>query len=295
MKRILFIILILLISISSNAQKGNNKIFANYEDTLKKLSYIIMNGQNDEEKGKANINFISNLNKVLEYEKSFKYPFDSLKVVSRIYSPDNNFRIFNWYIYNDNGDYIYYATIQHYNKYRKKYEFFNLTDNSENIRNPEQKDLNAENWYGCLYYDIIYIKKNGRKFYTLLGWDGNNDFSTKKIIDIMSFSNKEKVKFGLPIFKISKTESQKRIILEYDSRTSVSVKYHKKEKKIIFNNLTPQKKGLEGLKEYYVPEGSFNSYKYKKGKWWFEKDIDARNKIMDQQKKKKPSNGILPN
>jgi len=26
-----------------------------------------------------------------------------------------------------------------------------------------------------------------------------------------------------------------------------------------------------------VPDGSFNAYEYKKGKWWLIKDIDARN------------------
>ena len=35
----------------------------------------------------------------------------------------------------------------------------------------------------------------------------------KKIIDVMYFSGKNKIKFGLPIFKKSKDQSQKRVIL----------------------------------------------------------------------------------
>ena len=67
----------------------------------------------------------------------------------------------------------------------------------------------------------------------------------------------------------------------------------KKKKKIIFNNLIPIKKELEGLYEYYVPDGSNNSYNYKSGKWIFEKDIDARND-KNNNSRKKPKMGLLP-
>ena len=61
---------------------------------------------------------------------------------------------------------------------------------------------------------IIYLKKSGRKYYTLLGWDGNDGRSTKKIIEPMYFSGKTKVKFGLPIFKLKDKTKPKRIACE---------------------------------------------------------------------------------
>ena len=90
-------------------------------------------------------------------------------------------------------------------------------------------------------------KKAGKKYYTLLSWDLNDKYSRKKIIDVMYFSGKNKIKFGLPIFKKNKKESQKRVILEYDSKTSVSVKYHEKDQRIVFNHLIPSRKDLVGL------------------------------------------------
>ena len=102
----------------------------------------------------------------------------------------------------------------------------------------------------------------------------------------MSFSGKNKIKFGLPIFKQNKKESQKRVILEYDSKTSISVKYHSKEGKIVFNHLVPPNKDLEGLEEYYIPEGTFNAYQYKRGKWWLQQDIDIRNQQKIKRIKK---------
>ena len=290
----IYLLILTLISLNGFAQKGNNKLIAEYEDTLKVMAHSIMNAEKETEKRLANQAFITNLTEVLRYEKSFKFPFDSLVTIARLVSPDNTFRIFNWLLKKDNGSYEYYGIVHYHNKNRKRYEIINLVDNSSNIRNAEQEDLDAKNWYGGLYYEIAYIKKAGRKYYTLLAWDGNDMNSTKKIIDVMYFSGRNKIKFGLPIFKQNKKESQKRVIVEYDAKTSVSVKYQKKEKRIVFNHLVPARKDLIGLEEYYIPEGTFNAYQYKRGKWWLEQDIDIRNK-QKIKRIKKPKRGLIPN
>jgi hypothetical protein len=287
------LLLFILISLNSSAQKGNNNLFAQYEDTLKIMAHTIMNAETETEKRLANTAFITNLTEVLQYEKSFDFPFDSLPTIARVLSPDNTFRIFNWLLKKDNGAYEYYAIVHYHNKKRKRYEIIPLVDNSANIRNAEQEDLDAKNWYGGIYYQIAYIKKIGRKYYTLLAWDGNDGNSTKKIIDVLYFSGKNKIKFGLPIFKKNKKESQKRVIIEYDAKTSVSVRYQEKEKRIVFNHLVPPKKDLEGLEEYYIPEGTFNSYQYNKGKWLLEEDIDIRNQ-QKVKRIKKPKRGLVP-
>jgi hypothetical protein len=282
-----------LISLNSSAQKGNNRLIAEYEDTLKVMAHTIMNADTEAEKRLANEAFITNLTEVLQYEKSFKFPFDSLVTIARLTPSDASFRIFNWLLKKNNGSYEYYALVHYHNKRKDRYEIIPLIDNSANIRNAEQEDLDATNWYGGIYYQIAYIRQGRRKYYTLLSWDGNDGYSTKKIIDVMYFSGKNKIKFGLPIFKQNKKESKKRVIIEYDAQTSVSVKYHKKEKIIAFNHLVPPRKDLEGLEEYYIPEGTFNAYQYKKGKWWLQQDIDIRN-TQKTPKIKKPKRGLIP-
>jgi hypothetical protein len=293
MKKIIIFNICILFSFSAFSQKGNNQLFSEYEDTLKVIAERVMNLPLEAEKRIANDALIEYLSEVLLYEKSFNYNFDSLKTISRIKSPDKRFRIFNWLLKKDNNTYEYYGIVHYYDKKKKKFELITLIDNSNNIRTPEQENLDATNWYGGLIYDIIYIKKPGKKYYTLLLWDGNDGYSTKKIIDVMYFSGKNKIKFGLPIFKKNAKESQKRIILQYDSKTTVSVKYSNEKKEIIFNNLVPQRKGLEGLYEFYIPEGTFNSYKYKNGKWWLKEDVDVRIK-QKIKKYKKPKRGLSP-
>ena len=292
MKKIFFL-LFFTITTSIFAQKVSKQLIAEYEDTLKIMAHTIMNGENEQVKTSANQAFISTLKEVLQYERSFNYPFDSLKTISVKTSSDNKVRIYTWLLKKDNGNYQYFGFVHYKNKSKKRYEIIALNDNSENIRRPENKSLDNNNWYGALYYDIIYIKKKGRKYYTLLGWDGNNDVSTKKIIDVMYFSGREKIKFGASIFKANKTTS-KRYIIEYNATSTISVKYNEKEKRIVFDHLIPMKEDLEGLHEYYVPDGTYNALQYSNGKWELKNDVVVANPTSKSPTKVKPKMGITP-
>jgi len=279
---------------SVSAQKVSKQLIAEYEDTLKIMAHIIMNGKTEQEKLIANDAFKNTLKEVLQYDRSFSYPFDSLKTISIKNSSDNRVKIFTWILKKENGTYQYSGFVHYHNKSKKRYEIIELKDNSENIRRPKNENLDNTNWYGALYYKIIYIKKKGRKYYTLLGWDGNNEVSKKKIIDVMYFTGKGQVRFGAPIFKINKT-SIKRYILEYNSTSNISVHYNEKEKRIVFDHLIPMRKDLEGLHEYYIPDGTYNALIYNKGKWVLKRDVIANNNTKKNTlKKRKPKMGITP-
>ena len=62
---------------------------------------------------------------------------------------------------------------------------FSLTDKSADIKNPENTVGEASKWYGMLYYKIVPVKIKRKKYYTLLGWDGNDKITAKKIIDVL--------------------------------------------------------------------------------------------------------------
>ena len=138
MKKLFLINILIILSLNAFSQKGNNRLIAEYEDTIKLIAYKIMNAESEQERRNANTGFISQLNEVLQYEKSFKFPFDSLTTIAKIKSPDNTFRIFNWLLKKDNNTYEYYAIVHYHNKNKGRYERIPLTDNSSNIRNPEQ-------------------------------------------------------------------------------------------------------------------------------------------------------------
>src|SRR5437870_3258549 len=83
-----------------------------YEDSLKNLGNKFVNDDNDLERKNANYAFIKMLVGALKIPNSFLYPFDSVKSVSIVNSPDNRFRIITWPIVNEDGSYRFYGTIQ---------------------------------------------------------------------------------------------------------------------------------------------------------------------------------------
>jgi len=275
--------------------------FGEFEDSLAKLGNIMRNGENDRIKFEANDKFIDLLEDVLYMKKSFDYPFDSINTIARLHSPDNNLKIYNWVIAKTDGSFDYYAFLQSYNEKKKKYDLFKLTDKSAEIIAPEYQTLDINNWYGALYYKIIQTQNGDVNYYTLLGWNGNNGLSFKKLIEVLSFRSGNKAVFGAPIFKKGK-EKPKRIVFEYSSKAIMNLKYDnqqyqlkvklKKAKKgkkfevnniktpmILFDRLVPLSPALEGQKQFYVPETNiYDAFVFENGKWIFMEDIDARNK-----------------
>ena len=268
-------------SLNSFSQKSEENSFSTFEDTLKKLSKTILNGSNNKEKNIANYYFLTTLEKALRMNNSFSYPFDSLNTIARLTAPDNTFRIFNWHIPKDDGTFEYFGFVQ--TIFKKQNLIFRLVDKSAEIKSPEFKTLEYSQWFGAHYYEIIYVKEKRNKYYTLLGWDGNDRISNKKIIDVIHFTKNGTPKFGAAIFKMEK-KNQNRVIFEYSSEASMSVRFDKHENQIVFDHLSPKSEQFQGQQQHYGPDFSYDALRFKKGKWNYFRDVDARNEKSPKDK-----------
>lgn len=225
-------------------------------------------------KYKANI--IDSLFQVmLSDESCFNNDFSSLKnYCSVLESDDKKLRIITWNTYfNSTGEHFYYGYIQHFNN-DDMFNFFVLKDDSENITNPELVDLNANKWFGCIYYEIITQKVKKKTYYTLLGWDGNNVLTNKKLIDVLSFSF-DKPKFGYS-FNIDGLP-KKRLIFEYSEQATMSLNWNAKMKMIIWDHLSPAEPKYTGMFQYYGPDFTNDGLVFKKKKWEFVEDVIVNN------------------
>ncbi|MEI6821489.1 MAG: hypothetical protein WCL51_06110 [Bacteroidota bacterium] len=296
-----------LIMCLSNLKGQELESLSSYEDSLKILINIVQRGANDNVKFEANEKFTSLLEDALAIKKSFDYPFDSLKTITNLISTDKKFRIFNWAVAKSDGNYIYYGFIQVYNSKKKKYEIYPLTDKSEDIQAPEFQFLDNQNWYGAMYFKIIHTSTDNNEYYTLLGWDGNDGVSYKKIIEVLTFKANSKPFFGASIFKKGK-EKPKRIIFEYSAQAIMTVRYEeqhynvkeklkkpikgqrfelkpKKAEMIVCDRLAPLSPDLEGQRQFYVPETNLlDAFIFENGKWVFIEDVDARNPVKPKDK-----------
>lgn len=274
MKKISLIVL-LAVSFQSFGQEDTSMV--NRENHLATLLNDLRAAENDEEKSERNFAFKSYLNETLKSESAFTYPFKKLTTVGFIDSPDGTLRIINWNVEQADQTQKYFCFLIHKNK--KKIELSELTDNSFMLPPRPDGILEADNWYGALYYKIIPIEKGSKTMYTLLGWDGNNSMSTIKLVDVLYFSG-DNPKLGSPIFK-TKDETFKRVFYEHSKKTTMSLKYEENYSRIIFDHLSPEAPNLTGFYSFYVPDLSYDAFVLEGSKWILNEDVIGVNKATD--------------
>jgi hypothetical protein len=290
----LILLLFLIGSLQTWSQQAQE--FQKMEDSLNVLLERVRATKDLAVQDSLHTQFYELFKSFVEENDVFDYPFTKLSDgMGTLVSPDNTFRLLNWNVeYGEHEEQKYYCFILNKDPKNGGYTVIELKDRSALASNPEMGQYTEKNWYGCLYYKIIPLDKGGTKVYTLLGWDGNDMLSTKKIIETMSFQGLKKVKFGLPIFKIEDDNSKRRIIFQYSSQSTMSLKYSVIDKKhvLIYDHLSPQAPHLHEFKEWYVPDGSFDSMIWTNGKWVYEMDIDAKTgkKFKTKYNEPKPPN-----
>lgn len=298
MKFLFFIGILISLTSSVLAQSAIENV-KYFEDSLVASLEKIRIAETLREKLSLNAKFENTLRKTLRYDEAFTYKFNALsKVMSTKTSPDNAFRIFNWNVeVPDIQEHYFFCLVMKYDSRKNEYFIIELFDKSKYASQVEHTVYSDKKWFGALYYEIIPVKKGLNKTYTLLGWDGNNRLSNKKIIETMSFQGKDKIKFGLPIFKQGE-DTKRRVVFQYSKKASVSVKYKliKRKEYIIFDHLSPMSGQLAGIPDYLVPDLSFDAFVLENGKWKYLKDFDARTgkfrneKEFIQPKETKPPN-----
>ncbi len=278
----LTLIFIILFFVNSMAQTANNNVLSEYEDELTQLfdSLYKFDGikfyQPDHVKDSLNNEILKIFNDALSQEGSENYNFTNIKNLGVLKSDDNKLMIINWNIKYKAGNYKYFGFIKHYNKKKKRWDLFELKDRSDSMIDVEHITLTPDLWYGVLYYKIIKTKSGGTTYYTLLGWDGNNYLSQKKVIDVLYFTRSGRPRFGKSIFKIGRKKFR-RIIFEYSSQVVMALNYDENFKRIVFDHLRPSERQMKNVKMFYVPDGSYDAFEWIGGKWIFIDDFNAVN------------------
>ncbi|MBW4891383.1 hypothetical protein KXQ82_16765 [Mucilaginibacter sp. HMF5004] len=270
------LLLFIFIPFTSLAQQaGSNpaalKQLRFFEDSLKSLGNKVINHPEALERKNANYTFIKTLVGALQVSGSYSYGFDSVKSMSIINAPDNKFRLMTWHVMNSDGSYRFYGAIQMNSTTLK---LVPLEDYSPLLKNPEDSVVDNRKWYGAQYYKIIQVSA-ATPYYVLVGWKGNTEKSTKKVIDVISFKNDKPV-FGAPVFD-GNGKTRKRVIFEYNRLASMLLRYVPSQNTIVFDHLVPPDPKMKGKFDTYGPDMSYCGYRLKEGRWVYIDNIDMRN------------------
>lgn len=265
-----FIKLFVLCTFFSTTLTAQKSVFLDYERQLLEIAPKLVNGKDDTEKRQAHEAFVALWDSIIDYPKSMKYAFDSLTTyIPILTSKDKKLRLINWHIPLSNGLIDYHAIVQYYDN-KKRYQVQRLEPLLGEVRKPNTLSLTNNQWMGALYYHMSSFKRGKKTYYLLLGWDGHNERSNKKIIDVLSIS--KTLVFGAPIFRYKKQRLH-RFVLEYKEDAAVSVRFSEKNQAIYFPQLIPIDDNFEGLYDYYIPDGSINSFELINGSFKFKENV----------------------
>lgn len=252
--------------------------FATAENTLKVLGDSITKGSTDFVRRGAVAEFNARFFDLLANPETYNYPFDSIKTISKLKSPDGKMRIYTWILPSrSDGTYKYYGVVQRLNAKTKEVKLIGLIDVQTPVEEAEMAELKAENWFGTVYYEIIEKKVGKSTYYFLLGWHGNNRSTTMKVIDVIYFDFWDNLTFGAPLFMDESKKIKNRLIFEYSAEVVMSLKYEKKKKQIVFDHLSPSSPSLKGQYQHYGPDFTYDGLYFKKGIWNYKKNLDMRN------------------
>ncbi len=292
------IYLFLVISYFSFSQKGDSikNIYAAKLFELRSLQTEVFYSKKEADRMAANKEFIKAIESIAGDQKVLDFPFDSLHDISTLSPKNKKFKLITWNIHKDDETHLFFGFLLVNNSKRIKtgfmkhetinnYEYFKLVDKSGSVKNPETYIGTPDKWFGMLYLDLIECED----YYTLIAWDGNDKLIQRKFIDVLYFKPDGTPVFGKDVFKFPK-KNPKRLMFEYSSDVTMSIKCNHKNNTIVYSHLGPREEGtvMDGLPQYYGPDGSFDSMIYKKGKWVVEEDIDARNAKNKNDNKDKP-------
>ena len=296
-KRILFFLFIITELICFPQKNDSSFVFfKEVEQELKIIEKGFLS-RIESERIDANKKFIAAWDKIVDDANILNYPFDSIKEASILFPKDKKFKLITWNLNKDDGTHTYFGYLIVNNSKRIKksflnyktiieFEVFKLSDHSIDVKSPENHIGGPDKWFGMLYTQII--ECDG--FYTLIGWDGNSKLTKRKFIDVLYFKSDGEPVFGKDIFKIPK-KSPKRLMFEYSSEVSMSLKYIERKKQIIYSHLASREDGafLEGMFQFYGPDGSFDAIELKKDRWVSIEDVDVRTNQKEMDKRNKPN------
>lgn len=266
-----FIIVILtgILSFQAAAQRSSRDELRLREDSLKGLASVILNGREASDRFRADSTFTRMLVRALKTPHSFRYPFDSLRSISRLYAPDSSFRIITWQVVRDEQVYRRHGAIQ-MRTADGSLKLFPLIDRTQLIADQRDTVTGNDWWIGSIYYRIIQKSHEGRPYYTLLGYDEHTMRSTRKRAEVLSFDASGNPRFGGPFFSFRPDSThravQTRFWIEYKKDGNARMQYDEELDLIIFDHLISETE--EPKKLYtYIPDGDYEGFRWENGKW----------------------------
>ncbi len=266
-------ILLLVIGLEASAQ-----VPGSVRDSVLAL-FDVMRTADDQQKVLAAAKLESIFSNYYSDPLNFDHRLDSVPFLGQLASWDGVIHMLCWNLALEDGSFHYHCVMRH-RPSKDKVAVTVFTDSGSDWERMERKPVRPHDWYGALYYNLLANRYRGQTYYTILGWDGNDNITNRKVIDVITIQGSSVI-LGAALFNDDKGRSANRLIYEYANDVSMALNYDEKEKMIIMDHLAPEDSRFEGQYQFYGPDFSYDALEFRKGEWVLLKDVFAKNRSLN--------------
>ena len=262
--------------LSGSGQASFSQARVNNTLTLEKLFSRLSVVREDSIRLRINDSITAIVSAYVRSDSVFSHKFRNIRYLGQITSPDSKIKIITWNLLltkEKSRYFCYFIRKEGKGKENKVYELSAYYTDDPIKKNV---DYSQSDWYGALYYDIRPFKYRGNICWILLGIDYGNQLVTRKIIDVLNFSEDGSLLFGMKWFK-SGDHITSREVFEYSSDGTMSLRFNSRNS-IVFDHLVPINPLQKSDRKFYGSDYSFDAFIYEKELWNLKINIDARNR-----------------
>ena len=179
-------------------------------------------------------------------------------------SSDRRLKVFTWNWAQPNRTSSYGGLVAWQRSSGAPLTYTRLSDSSSEDAPDIRNSVQAKDWNGALYYDLV-PEPVDKDTWMLLGWDDADAMVTRKVIEPIQMRGRG-VRFGAPVLNGTMGMSR-RWVLEYADAVQVSLRYQPELKgkgghpeRIVFDHLGPSEPHLTGITAYYGPDMTFDAF-----------------------------------
>ncbi len=206
----------------------------------------------------------------------FTHRFTDLRYLGQITSPDFLIKMISWNLVLEKEPGKYFCYLIRKTLKEKENKIYFLTGVYDGKPIMTDTIYTLSDWYGALYYDIRPVKSAATQTWMLLGISFGDQFVTRKLIDVLSFSPDDKIILGRKWFNTG-SRIKYRDVFEYAANGTMSLRFVS-DSSIVFDHLVPISVSSENGRLYYGPGFSYDAYNFRNGMWNLSINIDARNR-----------------
>lgn len=266
---------IILSATASQAQSDSTQLWAS-ERKVAEIMDKCLKASDDPHKTAYATEAANELEYLLNMPLAYNYALPYIKNISSAESADGRVRVITFGIQLTANKYIYHGFVMHNDD--GDITVTRLKQGKRPERDPMNANMQSDNWFGAIYYEIATFGPANSPIYALCGWDGADMYTNRKVLEQMNFDEDNTPIFG-GLFQTEKGNGFSRIVFTFNEKAVMSLRYNKKMKMITGDYLALPRGMPIQLKDnerYFGPDGSCNGYFYKNGTWHLIQDVEVK-------------------